>query len=491
MNTDILVVGGGTAGAVIAGRLIERTNVRVILLEAGPDPGPLHSGRWPVDLLDANRIGMSHDWGYSGPAADHRILSMGRARVLGGCSSHNGCTQSIGWRADYEQWTKSSSRWNSERLLSFLPDAITRLHIRQPLRAELQPLQEAFLAACVNLGLPNNDDLLNIDGRAGVSISPVNIHDSIRWNTAFAYLDPVRSSSRFKVVEAATVERVLLSQKRAVGAVAVISGIRKQVSADTVVLCAGAYGTPEILLRSGIGPADELRSLGLVSVVDLKGVGANLHDHPVLIRSFAASANLARSLESAGPIPDEQVVAKCNSGLDQEGAPYDLHLFPWTERNPDSATGWSASLPVGLLRPESRGRLTLRSSDSSVRSHIDHAFLTAPIDCAKLLAALPLLDELITTLPLGPELSTPPQGNGEHWVRGHHSHYWHSAGTCAMGSDPTDLLQPSVFDGRGQVYGCEGLFICDASIFPTLPRATPALPVVLAAEQIAASLADL
>ncbi len=491
MKTDILVVGGGTTGAVIVGRLVERTDAHVILLEAGPDPGPRQSGRWPADLLDANRIGMSHDWGYAGPAADGRILSMSRARVLGGCSSHNGCTQSVGWRADYEHWAKNSSGWNFERLLNFLPGVVTRLRIRQPLRAELQPLQEAFLASCIDLGFPHNDDLLEVDGGAGVSISPVNIHDSIRWNTAFGYLDPVRSSSRLKIVELATVERLVLSRRRAIGAIVVISGIRQQVSADTVVLCAGAYGTPEILLRSGIGPVDQLRALGLASAVDLKGVGANLHDHPVLIRTFAASADLARSLESAGPIPDEQVVAKCASGLDREGAPYDLHLFPWTERNPDSPTGWSASLPVGLLRPESRGQLTLRSNDSSVRSHIDHAFLTASIDNAKLLAALPLLDELINRLPLGPELSTPPEGDIEQWLRGTHSHYWHPAGTCAMGPDPTDAEQPSVVDHGGQVYGCEGLFICDASIFPGLPRATPALPVVLAAEQIAVSLADL
>ncbi|PYV75594.1 MAG: hypothetical protein DMG96_16670 [Acidobacteria bacterium] len=161
MNADILVVGGGTAGAVIAGRLVERTNAQVILLEAGPDPGPRQSGRWPADLLDANRVGMSHDWGYAGPAADGRVLPMSRARVLGGCSSHNACTQSIGWRTDYEHWAKNSSGWNSERLLSLPPDVITRLHIRQPMRADLQPLEEAFLAACIDLGFPNNDDLLD------------------------------------------------------------------------------------------------------------------------------------------------------------------------------------------------------------------------------------------------------------------------------------------------------------------------------------------
>jgi choline dehydrogenase len=261
--------------------------------------------------------------------------------------------------------------------LKFLPDVIKRMQIRQPLRAELQPLQEAFLDACIRVGIPQTDDLLDMDGRGGVSISPVNVCGPARWNTAFAYLDPVRKFKNLEIIEHATVERVLLSRNRVMGAVANTASIRRRLSAETIVLCAGTYGTPEILLRSGIGPADQLRALGLPSIVALNGVGANLHDHPVLMRSFAASANLAKSLALAGSIPDEQVVAKCTSGLDPEGAPYDLHLFPWTERNPDSPTGWTVTLPIGLLRPASRGRLTLRSSDPNVRAFPNHAFLSA------------------------------------------------------------------------------------------------------------------
>jgi choline dehydrogenase len=109
-------------------------------------------------------------------------------------------------------------------------------------------------------------------------------------------------------------------------------------------------------------------------------------------------------------------------------------------------------------------------------------------DATRLLAALPLLNELISILPLGPELSSPPVGDREQWLRSNHAHYWHPAGTCAMGSDPNDQEQPSVVDHRGGVYGCEGLFVCDASIFPSLPRATSALPIVLVAEQISTSL---
>lgn len=485
MNTDILVVGGGTAGSVIAARLVERTAVDVTLLEAGPDPGHFGSGKWAPDLLDGNRVGTSHDWGYAGPAADGRILPFGRARVLGGCSSHNGCTQSIGWRTDYEHW--GSCNWTS-KLLSFLPGAIKRMRIRQPRRRELQPLQEAFLDACVRIGIPQTDDLLDLDGRDGVSISPVNMHGSIRWNAAFAYLDPVRESRNLEILEHASVDRILISENRATGAVVNMAGIRRRISAEMIVLCAGTYGTPEILLRSGIGPPDHLRAHGLHGIVPLRGVGTNLHDHPVLMRTFAASADLAKSLEASNSIPDEQVVAKCASGIDPEKAPYDLHLFPWTERNPDSPTGWAVTLPVGLLRPASRGTIRLLSSDPNVRACPDHAFLTVRDDAARLVAALPLLDELINVLSLGPELSSPPVGQPKQWLQNNHGHYWHPAGTCVMGPDPDDQEHPSVVDYRGAVYGCEGLFVCDASVFPSLPRATPALPVILVAEQISSGL---
>jgi len=488
MSTDILVVGAGTAGCLVAARLVERVSAHVTLLEAGPDPGCFGSGRWPHDLLDPNRIGTSHDWGYAGPAADGRTLSMSRARVLGGCSSHNGCTQSVGWRADYEQWGADSFRCSSEQLLSFLPSTTKRMRIRQPHREELQPFQEAFLDACVRIGMPQTDDLLDVDGRDGVSISPVNTDGSTRWNTAFAYVDPVRGSNNFRVIGHAAVERVLLLKGRVIGLVANIAGVRQKMSAEMIVLCAGAYGTPEILLRSGIGPPDQLSTLGLLTTVALNGVGRNLHDHPVLLRSFALAASLAKSLEFAGSIPDEQVVAKVSSGLDPEKAPYDLHFFPWTERNPDSPTGWAVTLPIGLLRPASRGQVTLRAIDSNVRSCPNHAFLSVGDDAKRLLAALPLLNELIRILPLGPELSRAPGDDGEQWLRSNHAHYWHPAGTCAMGSRPNDPEHPSVVDHRGSVYGCEGLFVCDASIFPRLPRATPALPIVLAAEQVSTSL---
>jgi choline dehydrogenase len=247
-----------------------------------------------------------------------------------------------------------------------------------------------------------------------------------------------------------------------------------------VILCAGVYGSAEILLRSGIGPATDLRRLGIPAVSDLPGVGANLHDHPTAVRSFTAAPALARELDHARRIPDEQVVAKLSTGQDPAGAPYDLHVFPWTEPDPTVANGWRVVIPVALLRPASRGALKLRSADPAVRAHADHAFLADPTDTERLAAGLAALDPILARLPLGQELGEPPSRPATAWLRRHHEHYWHPAGTCAMGEGDN-----AVVNEKGTLHGLANISIADASIFPDIPRATTALPAVLVAEHLA------
>ena len=206
-SADVIVVGAGTAGAVLAS-YAARAGASVAVLEAGPDPGPWPSPAWPADLIDADTVGTSHDWGYSGPAADGRVLAFPRARVIGGCSSHNGCTQSVGWRGDWDAWGASSPGWASAGLDRHRAHAVKRLRIQQPSVAGLQPFQRAFLDAAVAAGLPHRDDLLDPDGGSGVAISPVNAPGSVRWNSAFAYLDPVRDHPGLTVCANALVDRI-------------------------------------------------------------------------------------------------------------------------------------------------------------------------------------------------------------------------------------------------------------------------------------------
>lgn len=478
---DVVVVGAGTAGAVLAS-CAARAGASVVALEAGPDPGPWPSPAWPADLIDADRVGTSHDWGYSGPAAAGRVLAFPRARVIGGCSSHNGCTQSIGWRGDWDAWGASSRGWASSGLDRHRAHAMKRLRIEQPSAAGLQPFQRAFLDAAVAAGLPHRDDLLDPDGGSGAAISPVNAPGSVRWNSAFAYLDPVRDRPNLTVRANALADRIEFTGRtgRAAAVIAVIDGRRTRISAGQVILCAGVYGSAEILLRSGIGPASELRRLGIPVASDLPGVGANLHDHPTAVRSFAAAPALARELDHLQRVPDEQVVAKLSTGQDPAGAPYDLHVFPWTERDPSAPAGWRVVVPVALMRPASRGALRLRSADPAVRAHANHAFLADPADTERLAAGLAGLDPILAKLPLGEELGETPSRPAAAWLRRNHEHYWHPAGTCAMGDGPHGVV-----NAAGTVHGLANVRIADASIFPDVPRATTAFPVVLVAERMA------
>ncbi|GCD93051.1 GMC family oxidoreductase [Embleya hyalina] len=483
-HAEIVVVGGGTAGCVVAGRLAEEHPV--LVLEAGPDYGPEHRS-WPTDLLDATTLPTSHDWGY----AEGRH-TFERCRVIGGCSAHNGCTQSVGWAGDYDAWAAAGNPgWDADTLRPHFAAATRALRLRNYREDEIQPFQRLFTAAGGRLGLPVRHDLDRLDGGEGIGCAPVNITaDAVRVNTAFGYLDPVRESGNLTVVGGITAERVVIANGRAVAVdVRTADGARHRIGADLIVLGAGAYGSPEILLRSGIGPADHLADVGIAVRHDLPGVGANLHDHPAVQLEYAATAELAADLADFARtrmLPDEQAIAKVRSPYAGD-APYDLHVYPWVERDERTRHGWRCVLPVALLRPRSRGSVRLRSADPYTRAAVDHAYLTHPDDLAAIGYGLDWLEQLDMAPYLGTPLLT-PHGDRDTWIRSRHRHYWHPAGSCRMGpaDDPA-----AVVEHTGRVHGLTGLHVADASVFPDIPRATPALPTTVVGERIAAFLKEI
>src|SRR6476659_1739986 len=208
---DAVVCGGGTAGPVVAARLVEAGR-RVLVLEVGPDHGAFHDGRWPPELLDASTIPTSHDWGYR---SEDRALAFERARVIGGCSAHNGCTVSWGHRADYDGWGVPG--WSAGELEPLFAEVSRRMRVRRFADDELTPFHAGFIAAGETLGLPREDRLESLDVRPAVCAEPSNSPDGIRWNAAFAYLDPVRGDPRLEIRGAALVDRVLVRDAAAVG----------------------------------------------------------------------------------------------------------------------------------------------------------------------------------------------------------------------------------------------------------------------------------
>src|SRR6266536_1617574 len=343
---DVIVVGGGTAGCVLAARLSEEVERTVCLVEAGPDYGGYAGGRWPSDMLDARTLPMSHLW-----ETERDDRSASRARILGGCSAHNACLVVWGSREDYDEW---GDGWTFAEFEPYLRRAEASIRTRADRTDDLSPFHRALLEAGPRIGLPRLADLNDLGATVGIAPAPVNALGVVRWNTAFAYLDEARSRPNLTIASETLVDRVEIAAGRAVGVVS-DSG---RLTADTVIVAAGAYGSPAVLLRSGIGPQAQLGRLGIGVVEDLP-VGVGLADHPgVGIEWSYAAAHVPEE----GPVFATSLLVRARSDSCPKGT-WDLHFLPWLE---EADEGWRTSAVVYLLKPASRGSVTLRSPDPRV-----------------------------------------------------------------------------------------------------------------------------
>jgi choline dehydrogenase len=433
---DVVVVGGGTAGCVLAARLSEEPGRSVCLVEAGPDYGAYADGRWPADILDGRWLALdSHRWEQADP--DDR--SQARARIVGGCSAHNACVLLRGADADYDEWGPG---WSAAELRPYLERAEQAFRTRTLDDAELHPWHRAFADAA----------------GADTIVNPVNMtRDGVRWTASFAYLDPARGRPNLTVRADTLVDRVLLDGSRAVG-IATSAG---EIEAGTVVLAASAYGSPGVLLRSGIGPDSGLP------------VGEGLVDHVGAGMAWEPTEELRADWDASPAAPMlAAVTIEGHSSRCEEGV-CDLFVFPAL------SPGYEISAAVYAMKPRSRGRVTLTSTDPRAPLRIDHGFLSDDADTAVLVEGLELLRDLTQSEPIrryaGRRLR-PGDVEAEDHVRASASGFFHPAGTCAIGS---------VVDEQGRVLGYENLVVADASIMPTIPRANTNLSTAAIAERIA------
>ena len=487
LSCDVVVLGGGTAGCVVAGRLAAESDAEVVVLEAGPDYGPRDSGDWPADLLDGGALVSSHSWGYDtgGLHPLRGTLELPRARVIGGCSAHNGCIAAVGCAEDYDGWARiaGDARWSAEALRPLFARALVRLRVRYYGEDEVGPFHRACLDAAAALGLPRADDLGDLDGGIGFGIEPVNVDGGVRVNTAFAYLDPARSRPSLRVVDRALCDR-LVPAADGVEVIARRDGGALRVHGQVAVLAAGSYGSPAVLLRSGIGDPAVLAPHGIRVLHDLRGVGRNLHDHPLVELDFAGTDRLREALAEAVAerfVPEEQTLGKLRSS--RASGPYDLHLVP-VAASEHSLLAGRTILAVGAMEPRSRGRLTLASADPDVAPVMDHGYLADPHDVAVLLEGSERARELAATEPLrslvGDELVS--DLDLEDALRRTHVHYYHPVGTCALGPAADEL---AVCDARGRLHGLDRVVVADCSLMPVLPRANTNVPAVVIGERIA------
>lgn len=494
---DLLVVGAGSSGCVLAARLALATELHIGLVEAGPDYGPFLSGRWPEELRDPRRFPVSHDWGFREERPGGRTLPEPRARVLGGCSAHNQCAAVWGTPADYDAWAAAGLHgWSQADLEPLFAELEDTVQPRQYENAELATWQRAFVEAAQATGFRTDQEPSRTDRPFVVGSFAATVRNGVRWHAGFAFLDAARGRPNLQVRDRLLADRLLIDSGRATGLLCRSDGETIELTADRFVLSAGVYGSPAILLRSGIGPSHELREIGIEPVLNLTAVGRNLHDHPGIGVGFQPTDAGRQELEgdlASARLYQSQVIAK--AAVDRNAGLVDLHLLPY--QAPTAPDQWRFEILAFAMRPRSRGSVQLTSDDPDAPPRIDLGFLSDRdgADRRMLMRGLALAREIAEAGPMRRLVDADVAPGGRHaedddlerFVSESVGGYGHAVGTCRMGagSDPE-----AVVDGSGRVHGTSNVYVADASIIPEIPGANTNLTCYVIGRRIADALAE-
>ncbi|MBW4572066.1 MAG: choline dehydrogenase [Tolypothrix carrinoi HA7290-LM1] len=513
---DYVIVGAGSAGCVLANRLTEDSNTKVLLLEAGKpdDKQEIHIPAGFSTLFQSE-----YDWAYyteKQPHLNNRNLYWPRGKVLGGCSSINAMIYIRGNYHDYDHWYNLGNEgWSAKEVLSYFKKAENQEHganeyhgIGGPLNVANQrcinPLSYAFREACLEAGFCENNDF-NGEEQEGFGFYQVTQRNGKRHSAADAYLKPILHRANLTVLTNTLGKRILFEGTRAVGLTYIQDGVTKDIKIKReVILSCGAINSPQLLMLSGIGPAEHLKSLGIPVIVDLPGVGQNLQDHllvPViyqctkpitLLNAQKFLSFLKYLLFKKGSLTSNVAEAGgfVKTKPDLTVSDLQFHFTPFYFLNHGLIQSENHGFTFGstLLRPQSRGSITLRSSASFESPVIQPNYLDNQADLQVLVEGVHLSRKLVQMTAFdafrGDELVPGYQVQTEedicNFIRNTVETLYHPVGTCKMGNDSM-----SVVNSQLQVYKVERLRVIDASIMPDIIGGNTNAPVMMIAEKAA------